>query len=221
MATGQFLKFYSKKCTAEVNISFINLAGSKVIVYLVPPPNTNLEKKILTKYLIKRFVDSIKTLVIESEWFKGFTKDLLIIINTSLNEYIKGKPMNITSQVKVVDGKLYLGLTMVFRHAGYLIDWGKYVIKNNTINVYTSVYEWTGPSAQVITSKKHTYVISSVTSRYYLVNVYVNGELFKTLKVLIKHENRIPSIIRYVIVSFLIILASIIVILTYLVKRSR
>jgi len=177
MATGRFFDYYAKQCTAEVKIIFRNLNSYEAKITLTPPPN-QYPGKTSFKYIIKGDHDEIE-IVEQSDPFRGLDRDLLIeIYGREAEKWIPAKPMDINIKLDKEDNTTLTTVIMTFNHAGYKVDWEACIIKDKVINIYTDVYMWTGPSAQVITEKKNTYKLV-LTPGEYTLNVYVNGQLMK------------------------------------------
>ncbi len=188
MGTGRYNLYYSKKCTAYVKLRLSKLTGHILNVILTPPltyPGKTIFKSVINGE------EEEYTIIEESRLFQGLKRDLLLIIGEPVKneKWITSKPystdMKTTTIKKDNSLKLNITLIMVFRHGGFKVDWGRIEREENNINIYTYVWEWTGPAIQVLTTKKHTYSINDVTPGFYVITVYVNNEPMKSIKVTI------------------------------------
>ena len=190
MATGRFSSSYAKRCTAYVTLRLYKLSDSLITISLVPSPEvitsgtsgkTQFIQKITSDYEILKIVE-------ESRMFHGLDRDLLIVLKPS-NEtvhttipqhtWIPSKPSS--AEIKPVvesNAHTFLEIILTFRHGGFRVEWGPAKVLDNEINIYVEVQEWTGPSIQVITQKKHTYDLGVLNPGTYIAKLYINGELF-------------------------------------------
>ena len=196
MGTGRYSLYYSKKCTAYVKLILEGLAKSKLKISLVPPPTIGLGK---TEFLYTISSNrEIINIVKESRMFHGLERDLLLVISrageTSMNsKWIPSEPYKIELSANTTREdntiRLSIDLTMIFRHGGFRVEWGTVEVDDYTINIYTEVWEWTGPAIQVITPKKHTYTLTGLDPGTYTIIVYVNGKPKKISKITIHLTN--------------------------------
>jgi len=143
------------------------------------------------EYLIKGDVEEFK-LVEVSPPFKGLSRDLVIKLmvpmESQVYEWVKSKPMSIDiKNLTLVNDTLKLRIEAMFRHAGFKVIWGDYEVRSEGsvtfINIPLEVYEGTGPSAQVITTKVRDYTIGPLPVGKYVVQVLVNDEVAKQVKI--------------------------------------
>ena len=183
LGTGRF--YYSKQCTADITISFLGLKDHYAFITLAPP-REELGKTTFRLRIEKNAYTVELTEV--GAMFKGLNRDLIIkvvragpqITTTPLpgspgEGWIEGYPMSVDVEVEPLNGKVNLTVTMVFKHAGYKVEWGSALIdlENRRINIHTRVWEWTGPSAQVVTRKSHNYTLT-LRPESYTVVIYIN-----------------------------------------------
>jgi len=115
----------------------------------------------------------------------GIKYNVLILMEEDTGEWVPGEPMQIAIDAIYDDeGKtLSIVLTLIFKHGGFKVNWGKAILKGDEISIYTEVLEYTGPSVQVITVKGHVYNISDVDPGIYVVKLYVNNKLYSKVQI--------------------------------------
>lgn len=191
MATGRLLRTYSKTCTAYVTIKLLNLSGSILNVTLATPRAAAPEGSTSFEHLIKGDVEELK-LVEVSSLFKGLSRDLVIKLMMPMEsqgyEWVKSRPMSIDiKDLTLVNNTLKLRIEAVLRHAGFKVVWGDYEVRSEEsvtfINIPIEVFEWTGPSAQVIITKVKDYTIGPLPVGKYVIQVLVNDEVAKQVKI--------------------------------------
>jgi hypothetical protein len=68
-----------------------------------------------------------------------------------------------------LDGILYINVSTTFSDAGFNVsDWGTVVRDGHEILVNSKIWNWTGPSAQVITTLSHTYNLGRLEAGNYI-----------------------------------------------------
>lgn len=75
-------------------------------------------------------------------------------------------------------GSTYAEVRFTFPNSGYRVtDWGEVARNGNDFSVDTKVERWTGISAQVITTLKHTYVLGALAPGTYSFTVKIYGSV--------------------------------------------
>ncbi|RLE62769.1 MAG: hypothetical protein DRJ38_09050 [Thermoprotei archaeon] len=181
MATGRFLnKTYAKQCIAEVKIDFSDLLsnyGAKIAS--VSPPDMEFGGGYSTEVEVS--IDCCREIVFRkaSKPFRPLDEDILVAIYPlkTMEKWIPYTPIreDVKTELTVSDNEVSITVSITFRHAGFNVTWGSVSRKDNKFVVDAKVYEWTGPAAQVITVKKHTYKLGKLEPGSYEFEFKVNG----------------------------------------------
>ncbi len=125
------------------------------------------------------------------------------MLGSGEDKWVYGKPLNSTITYKYnPDARvLNISIKLSFRHAGYRVEWRDVVLKDRVIEVYVDVLEYTGPSAQVITVKEHSFTLENIDRGVYRVKVFVNNELFSEESIRVGLEG--SSILGFIVLCIL------------------
>jgi hypothetical protein len=85
----------------------------------------------------------------------------------SLDEWIPCLPPwpdEVRLEAISIEENAYVEVEITFPHAGYDVDWGSLTRTDNlTFSADAKIWVWTGASAQVITTKSHTYDLGALS----------------------------------------------------------
>jgi len=174
MATGRF--FYSKTCTAYVNITFRGFQNYSATVELVgadPQQSGQTSFKSTLRSNFETF-----QLIERSKIFRGLDRDVLIVLKQAeapVEKWVTADPAKIKLAAALKSfnkSHAELEVNLTYPHAGF-----KEKVKTwkdaGTIYLDINVYEWTGPAAQVVTTR--TLLITTESEGANKAVITVNG----------------------------------------------
>ncbi len=201
MATGRFLnKTYAKQCIAEIRISFNGLPlNYGVRIASILPPDMGFNGGYTTEVEVKSGCCREIIFRKASKPFSPLEEDILITVYPVkiMEGWIPYTPSedDIKMELSVSDSEVNVTVFITFRHAGFNVTWGTVSRKDNRFIANAEVYEWTGPAAQVITIKKHTYELGKLKPGNYTFEFRVNGVKMSELSFTIKSSSNICALL--------------------------
>lgn len=104
------------------------------------------------------------------------------------------KPEEVEIGVKVIGradraGRrtVFIEVSITFRHAGFLVEWDELEVEDSILEAEAEVWMWTGPSAQVITTRRRVYTARLSPGTYEFIFV-VDEKPVKTVTFEVKEE---------------------------------
>lgn len=153
MATGRF--YYSKTCTAYVNIYFRGFQNYNATIVLAGADVEQTGRTALSIMLCNN--SETLQLVEKSRMFQGLDRDLLIILRKTgepLEKWVTADPakVRLNANLKSYNGSLAtFEISLTYPHAGFKEE-VKTWKDGDTAHIDIKVLEWTGPAAQVVTT---------------------------------------------------------------------
>lgn len=154
MATGRF--YYSKTCTAYVNITFRGFQNYSATVELVGADPMQSGQTSFTFTIHNNF--ETFQLVERSKMFRGLDRDVLIVLRQAeapAEKWVVADPSKIklTAVLKSFNkAHAELEVNLTYAHAGFKEE-VKTWKEADIVHVNINVLEWTGPAAQVATTR--------------------------------------------------------------------
>ncbi|RLE71618.1 MAG: hypothetical protein DRJ37_04595 [Thermoprotei archaeon] len=201
MATGRFLnKTYAKQCIAEVKIDFGSLPSNYGIkIASVSPPGVGFNGGYNTEIEVKSKCCREIIFRKASKPFSPLEEDILITVYPMeiVEGWIPYTPSrdDVKMELSISDSEVNVTVFITFRHAGFNVTWGSVSRKDSRFIADAKVYEWTGPAAQVITVKKHTYELGKLKPGSYIFEFRANGVKISELSFTIKSSSNICALL--------------------------
>ena len=183
MGTGRYYITYGKTCVAYVNIWVKGFKGYKITLSLDPGSPRTLKR--ITVISERIWSDMKKYYLERTGIFGGIREDLIITIKKEA-DVIEAKPRNISlSSLKIGNGYIRGELILTFKDTGYITEFLMAEYTDGAVNVYLLVYDMLNVTVLPVIQKAPVeftvpYNANESVSNI-LVNVYVNGELYKSI----------------------------------------
>ena len=224
MATGRF--YYSKTCTAYVNITFRGFQNYSATVELVGADPLQSGQTSF-KFALRSNFETFQ-LVERSKTFHGLDRDVLIVLRQAeapAEKWVAADPSKIKLAAALKSfNKTHaeLEVSLTYPHAGFK-EKVKTWKETDIVHVDINVLEWTGPAAQVVTTR--TVLVTAEAEGANKAVITVNGvekaiiELKESQQEQNEHANQEhASTASYLILAFI---AAALILAFILVKIRR
>jgi len=102
---------------------------------------------------------------------RSLTEDMAILMRPVSDSWIRADPKRVRVELEAwtKGGYVIINASLTYPHGGFKETWTEPEVHGGFVHLSVEVYEWTGPSVQVITRRTYTFRLSLAPGSYTVV----------------------------------------------------